>query len=1171
MSGLSRRRLLLIVPFTVLLFSVCGNGETSAEAEDGVANVRLLLGLNTLGPRPLPKQRHGHGVAPAPAPAKSRAHMPLLHKDARLPDPVPGKVIHDHKRRNGTAERQSPRDGGVAHGGKKSMQLVVVAAAAALSGAVVVLLVVLVVFLTCRKVQRRRDGADQNGATNKVSFDPGPNLFYLDAVKPYVEPGHDNGKTPETAAPKADEPKREENEKDAGACSDDDDDDDGAGSVHSSCCFQSSHFSYSELRDAKAANGVSPSPSSRSRRRSSAPATPADKKVGSPYSPAPQCPRTPGTPSNRDRVRRAHSPSSSESTARLFVGGSLKFPEVQSSSTHQSKEAKAEPGTLRVDTASGKTAPPTPPPPPPPPPPLPQSACGQGVVPPPPPPPLLQPACGLGVVPPPPPPPPLLILKEQNFRRNGGPPPPAPPGMSRLSAPVGKNGTALPKLKPLHWDKVRAAPNRRMVWDRIRSSSFELDEQMIESLFLYNSRLSAKHEEAQSRSPSLGHHVLDPKRLQNITIVMKAVNATTEQIYAALLHGSGLSVQQLEALIKMAPTKEEVEKLAGYDGDVQSLVTAERLVKLLLTIPCAFARVEAMLYRETFADEVGHIRKSFAMLEVSRSAGELMSSKLFMKLLEAVLKTGNRMNVGTARGGAMAFKLDTLLKLADVKGTDGKTTLLHFVVQEMTRSQKSPTRAAQATDIAAGLAAELANVKKTATVDLDVLTTSVSNLSQGLSRIKELVGSDLSGEERNGCFVSYMAPFVSHADEVIRELEDGERRVLGHVRDITEYYHGDVGKVDEASPLRIFVIVRASPLVPPNRPGGVFPDAKIGARFLVSSVGPKFIRRSHAPGPRGARGLGRKQRETFPRVGGPNLSARDTDRRPHRIVFRALKPVAFAGRVASTRRVNAKPAMANDGAANNGAAALHQWERATLHAAGYPAPPDPRREDGEAGAAACRSRRRQRVAAHSTAIEEVLATLSDERRADPRFFPDNHEAWIAFFRRRYERELASYDGPPPPPARNNAAGRAMVERAQPHPREFLAEEDGAVLFVVGLEIGVRVRRVDAATVKKEWATVKKEPVSPPPTEARRRPRHRDAAPRAAEEDEEEAAPTSSPQTSSPRRRGARRRRGGGGDRKIGEGHGGGGARTTPTDWSARPGAPGERRRRLLDPAAASRR
>ena len=38
-------------------------------------------------------------------------------------------------------------------------------------------------------------------------------------------------------------------------------------------------------------------------------------------------------------------------------------------------------------------------------------------------------------------------------------------------------------------------------------------------------------------SQTRGHYVLDPKRLQNITILMKAVNATAEQIYAALMHG----------------------------------------------------------------------------------------------------------------------------------------------------------------------------------------------------------------------------------------------------------------------------------------------------------------------------------------------------------------------------------------------------------------------------------------------------------------------------------------------------------------------------------------------------------------------------------------------------------------------------------------------------------
>jgi hypothetical protein len=33
---------------------------------------------------------------------------------------------------------------------------------------------------------------------------------------------------------------------------------------------------------------------------------------------------------------------------------------------------------------------------------------------------------------------------------------------------------ARPKLKPLHWDKVRACSDRDMVWDRLKSNSFQL-------------------------------------------------------------------------------------------------------------------------------------------------------------------------------------------------------------------------------------------------------------------------------------------------------------------------------------------------------------------------------------------------------------------------------------------------------------------------------------------------------------------------------------------------------------------------------------------------------------------------------------------------------------------------------------------------------------------------
>ena len=36
------------------------------------------------------------------------------------------------------------------------------------------------------------------------------------------------------------------------------------------------------------------------------------------------------------------------------------------------------------------------------------------------------------------------------------------------------NGEPRPKLKPLHWDKVRATSDRATVWDQLKSSSFQL-------------------------------------------------------------------------------------------------------------------------------------------------------------------------------------------------------------------------------------------------------------------------------------------------------------------------------------------------------------------------------------------------------------------------------------------------------------------------------------------------------------------------------------------------------------------------------------------------------------------------------------------------------------------------------------------------------------------------
>lgn len=174
------------------------------------------------------------------------------------------------------------------------------------------------------------------------------------------------------------------------------------------------------------------------------------------------------------------------------------------------------------------------------------------------------------------------------------------------------------------------------------------------------------------------------------------------------------------------------------------------------------------------------------------------------------------MNNGTVRGGAKAFKLDTLLKLSDVKGTDGKTTLLHFVVQEMVRAEGSRSNAqdrqedytSMGVDLVSGLSTELCNVKKTATLDLDVLGSCVTNLSGGIAKIQNLVVKDLdSTADESSKFVQSMQAFLKHAERSLKEVQEDEHSVLLGVREITEYFHGDVSR-DESNPLRIFVIVR---------------------------------------------------------------------------------------------------------------------------------------------------------------------------------------------------------------------------------------------------------------------------------------------------------------------------------------------------------------------------
>ncbi|KAL0460408.1 UNVERIFIED_CONTAM: Formin-like protein 1 [Sesamum latifolium] len=382
-----------------------------------------------------------------------------------------------------------------------------------------------------------------------------------------------------------------------------------------------------------------------------------------------------------------------------------------------------------------------------------------------------------------------------------------------------------PKLKPLHWDKVRASSDREMVWDQLKSSSFKLNEEMIETLFVAN---TSKPNPKETRWQVLplpgqdnGNRILDPKKAQNIAILLRALHVTVDEVCEGLLEGNGdvLGTELLESLLKMAPSKEEERKLKEHKDDSPiKLGAAERFLKAVVDIPHAFKRVDAMLYVSNFESEVEYLKKSFATLEAA--CEELRMSRMFLKLLEAVLKTGNRMNVGTNRGDAHAFKLDTLLKLVDVKGADGKTTLLHFVVQEIIRSEGARLQENSTNDdakcrklglqVVSALSSELSNVKKAAVMDAEVLSSDVSKLSRGIENIRDIVrlNETTSLDETSGRkFSNAMNSFMKRAEEEIIRIQAQESVALSLVKEITEYFHGNSAK-EEAHPFRIFMVVR---------------------------------------------------------------------------------------------------------------------------------------------------------------------------------------------------------------------------------------------------------------------------------------------------------------------------------------------------------------------------
>ncbi|CAD5176568.1 unnamed protein product [Musa acuminata subsp. malaccensis] len=352
----------------------------------------------------------------------------------------------------------------------------------------------------------------------------------------------------------------------------------------------------------------------------------------------------------------------------------------------------------------GGQAPPPPPPPggvfAPPPPPLP-GGCGQAPPPPPPP----------GGVVSTPPPPPRAPGAPPPPRAPGAPPPPGAPGAppppqagirglppnsmvggrgNMLARPGGPGMSAARRspFKPLHWVKVSRAMQGSL-WAELQKhadahSTSEFDVSELESLFSAVVPKSKDSSKSDGRQKSAGSksdkvHLIELRRANNTEIMLTKIKMPLSDMMSAVLalDDSLLDADQVENLIKFCPTKEEMELLKAYSGNKENLGKCEQFFLELMKVPRVESKLRVFAFKIQFNSQISDIRK--ILHTVDSACEEVRGSEKLKEIMKKILHLGNTLNQGTARGSAVGFRLDSLLKLSDTRATNNRMTLMHYL------------------------------------------------------------------------------------------------------------------------------------------------------------------------------------------------------------------------------------------------------------------------------------------------------------------------------------------------------------------------------------------------------------------------------------------------------------------------------------------------------------
>lgn len=371
----------------------------------------------------------------------------------------------------------------------------------------------------------------------------------------------------------------------------------------------------------------------------------------------------------------------------------------------------------------------------------------------------------------------------------------APPMAPSIDGPP--TGPTIPavRLRKLHWQAFDADDELQgTIWtDKLVdqnniASTDAIDQEaneMLIKLFSLKSSEKKKKDEDSASATMKSRGIFDSKRGQNIEIALKSFRMPYSALYEAVqsIDFTILNVERVVSLINCCPTPEELVAMKAWetkqtlaikqsdnpsdDIDYTLLPAAEQFAFLMQSIPRYHWRLKSILFVLKFDDLVLHCIKSCQKL--FKTCQSVKQSMRFRHILQLILTVGNTLN----RTQTKAFHLSSLTALSTTKSTDGKTSLIDFLVMYIDRLQQAAKQSSDSKKSSSSSHGYLSEVtplvRASCLMDLNQLAADRSSLVDGLEELQNELQSHPAAYDSDVFHVT-MSEFVERAQSKADEL-----------------------------------------------------------------------------------------------------------------------------------------------------------------------------------------------------------------------------------------------------------------------------------------------------------------------------------------------------------------------------------------------------------------